>query len=296
MKIWLDCLIHDDRNIRWVAIQALECVLKVCRSPRPSSEMEAPTMEDNPHHFKPGLRKDNLWLQYDPNLQQDKAALKAYYSKPFLVKSYPGFYAWPKGRLKMRVSSDQPMTLPDHISHAVVQFFSQPSNMDTFMKFVTMEHKKGEDYFSTDKAYFYSMLFEGLAPELSPLFMPKLKVLCESDQESEQRAAAEIVYGIMSGTRFHSFKFCEELNQDLESVLRSVLVNVTTETIGDWENVFASSKVDPNRVGWMYELLLENLAKIEHLGAFRASALLRLLNKAIIQNWKARDLQVMLFV
>ena len=196
----------------------------------------------------------------------------------------------------MRVSSDSPSPLPERVTRPVVNFFSNPTNVDTFMKFVTMEHKKGEDYFSTDKAYFYSMLFEGLAPELSPLFMPKLKVLCESDQESEQRAAAEIVYGIMSGTRFHSFKFCEELNQDLESVLRSVLVNVTTETIGDWENVFASSKVDPNRVGWMYELLLENLAKIEHLGAFRASALLRLLNKAIIQNWKARDLQVMFFV
>ena len=37
------------------------------------------------------------------------------------------------------------------------------------------------------------------------------------------------------------------------------------------------------------------MSKLETLGAFKAASLLRLLNKAIIQNWKGRDLQLRTF-
>ena len=37
------------------------------------------------------------------------------------------------------------------------------------------------------------------------------------------------------------------------------------------------------------------LGKLETMGAFKAAALLKLLNKAIIQNWKGRDLQLRTF-
>ena len=294
MEIWLKCLINNNPNIRSVAIQALECIIKVSKSARLSLETSVPSMKDNPSFSHPGLRADNMWLQYDPSLQQDEAALEAYFSKPFLVKSYQGFYSWPRKNFKMRISSQQPIILPEHVSQSIIQFFSQKTKMDAFIKFVTMEQKKEEDSFSTDKAYFYSMLFEGLGCELTTLFMPRLKVLAASPQESEQRAAAEIISGIMFGTRFHSYQFCKKLNQELTSVLRIALDNLTEETIDDWENVFTSSKVDPNRLGWMYKLLLDNLVKLRDLGAFRAASLLRLLNRAIIQNWKARSLQVII--
>ena len=70
MKIWLDCLIHDDRNIRLVAFQAVECIIKVSKSKREALQTEPPSMDDNPHFFKPGARQDNSWLQYNPALQR----------------------------------------------------------------------------------------------------------------------------------------------------------------------------------------------------------------------------------
>ena len=203
----------------------------------------------------------SIWKVLEVSICSDEAKMEEYFKRPFLVKAYLGFYSWPKGSLKQRVSCEKPSSVPDHVSKPVVDFFTTASNLETFMKFVTMEHKKGEDVFSSDRAFLYSALFESFAHELCPVFLPRLTKLVESDQESDQRAAAEILYGVIHGTRFHSYKFHKSLVPQLLKLMRTVLANVTTETIGDWENFLssASNKIDPNRVGWMYELLIEEV-------------------------------------
>ena len=295
LKVWLNCLTHDDRNIRFVAFQAVECLLKMCKSKRKAVYEEPPSMAStNPHFLKPGLREDNTWLQYKSELQSDEKALEAYWSKPFIVKQHIGFYGWPKNKLKMRIAEDCPVNVPSYMAKAVLDYFDEEQNLDNFMKFVTMEHKKGEDFFNPDRGYFYAIMFELFAKQLYPKMLPRLKKLVESDQESEQRAAAEIMYGIVHGTRFHSYSLSKEIATDLKALMRSVFANVTAETVADWETfiVQASTKVDPNRLGWLYELLMEEVQTIGSSGAFKEATILRMMNKAIVQNWRGRDLHM----
>ena len=81
------------------------------------------------------------------------------------------------------------------------------------------------------------------------MFLPHLQRLTESEQESEQRAASEIVYGVIRGSRFWSFEDSKIVSQELSSLMRAVLSRMSLETIGDWEAMLngATNKIDPNR-------------------------------------------------
>ena len=62
--------------------------------------------------------------------------------------------------------------------------------------------------------------------------MPHVTKLSISDQESEQRLAAEIVYGIVRGSRFWSYDRAKNMWENhISPVFKAVLQNVTTETI-----------------------------------------------------------------
>jgi hypothetical protein len=69
---------------------------------------------------------------------------------------------------------------------------------------------------------------------------------------------------------------------------------MTAETVGDWETCLsgATNKADPNRMRWLFELLVDkdNLFNSKDDGAFKESSYLRLLNRSLIQNWKLREL------
>ena len=52
--------------------------------------------------------------------------------------------------------------------------------MSKFIEFNAMEHKKGEDFFSMDKALFNSMLFENYGPVFLPAFMPHIQRLTQA--------------------------------------------------------------------------------------------------------------------
>ena len=72
-----------------------------------------------------------------------------------------------------------------------------------------------------------------------------------------------MVFGLVRGSRFWDWESSQQLWSWLLPVFQKVLNNVTSETQSDWDNCFSgfSSKVDPNRLRWLLELLVtpENL-------------------------------------
>ena len=52
LQMWMNCLIHDDRNIRSVAIQAIECILKSLKAKRKCIHVDLPKIPDSDH---PGM-------------------------------------------------------------------------------------------------------------------------------------------------------------------------------------------------------------------------------------------------
>ena len=179
----------------------------------------------------PGIRDDNLWMQYTPQMTTEE--LKTYWAKPFSVKPEAGFYAWKKEH-KLRLVDERSLTEPE--TKAFLDFFNDKEKCQKFIELNTIEIKKGEDMFSMDKAMFYCELFESFGPSLAKVFVPYLQKFCASSEESEQRFAAEMVFGLIKGCRFWTFEPVNHLwTEVLVPCFKTILSNVTTETLQDWE-------------------------------------------------------------
>ena len=143
---------------------------------------------------KPGVREDNAVLQYRGDMTE--ADLQSYWARPFVVKSYVGYYSWPglglSDKARMIQTKEHFSLEPNSVRGLVAQFFMDESRMKTFVEFNSLEHEKGQDFFSTDRGLFLSFLLENVGPGLTGVFQPHIERLVSSPEESQQRAAAEV--------------------------------------------------------------------------------------------------------
>ena len=293
-QLWLSLLISDQRQLRLMAYQALEGILKLTKLP----SVKVPLSDLVPDHdqvnvSRPGVREDNQCLQYKSDMTDTE--LQSYWNSPFIVKSYIGYNTWPsKGCRDVARKNHSPKHFifqPESIRGLIAQFFTEENRMKTFVEFNSLEYEKGQDFFSTDRGLFLSFLLENLGPCLSGVFQPHIERLVSSPEESQQRAAAEMVYGLVRGSRFWDWESTSQLWSWLLPVFRQVLNNVTTETQSDWDFCFsgATNKADPNRLRWLYELLVtpENLMSQ---GSFKESSFLLFVGKCLSMNWRVQEL------
>ena len=187
-------------------------------------------------------------MQYRMNINK-AADFRGYWEKPYSVKPEMGFYSWSKDKIKLRTVDDIEEKIPKYFEQIILNFFSQDTNVKRFVELISHENKKGEDFFSMDKANFFCILFETLGAQLFHIFLPYLKKLVESEQESEQRASAEIIYGAIRGSRFWSYEDSQATSTELSALMKAAFENISLETIGDWEAMLngATNKIDPNR-------------------------------------------------
>ena len=187
-------------------------------------------------------------MQYQMNINNE-ANFRSYWEKPYSVKPEMGFYSWSKDKVKLRTVDDIEEKIPKYFEQIIFTFFSQEANVKRFVELISLEHNKGEDFFSMDKAYLFCILFETLGEQLFHIFLPYLKKLVESEQESEQRAGAEIIYGAIRGSRFWSYEDSQATNTELSALMKAAFENISLETIADWEAMLsgATNNIDPNR-------------------------------------------------
>ena len=288
VELWLDCLLNDERKIRLMSLQAIECVLKICKVKKQRQHVDYPAK--TPPGY-PGARPDNEWMQY--NSAMTEAELEAYWQRPFCVKPEMGFYEWQKPKLTLRVPDDTTLTEPAYVRDLFMAFFNDEAKVAKYVELNTVEFKKGEDYFNMDRSLFHNSLVEAFGPGMFKIFLPHLKRLCASSEEHEQRLAAEIIYGLIRGARFWSYAPTKELWSELMPLFETAFGNMTIETISDWETCLSggTNNADPNRLRWLFELLVnrDTLLVLQD-GAFKESSALKLINRSLIQNWKAREL------
>eukprot|EP00096_Caligus_rogercresseyi_P015882 TRINITY_DN8371_c0_g1_i1.p1 TRINITY_DN8371_c0_g1~~TRINITY_DN8371_c0_g1_i1.p1 ORF type:complete len:1198 (+),score=314.38 TRINITY_DN8371_c0_g1_i1:1590-5183(+) len=290
IRIWLDALVHDDITIRLTAFQALEAIMKVLKVKRARI---GKSFSNEGHYLKPGAREDNEWMQYKRITDPDE--LKAYWEKPFSVKTNLGYYFWSQGETQLRlVDESEPTEDKNNVRASIHERFSNAEYVNKFIDLNSIEHKKGEDFFSWDKAFFFSGLFEAFNDSFLEVLLKKVGPLVESSEESHQRIAAEVICGIVGGARFWSYERSKRLWEDhllplLDKLLSSSLTN---ETLNDWEVCFSAitNKVDQNRLTWLYEFIFQKHFVPGVKGTLNESRVLCLMNKILKQNWKARDL------
>ena len=229
-QLWLSLLISDQRTLRLMAYQALEGVLKLIKIP----SNKVPLSQFVPDHgsvsvSRPGVRDDNQCLQYRGDMTE--AEVQSYWSKPFIVKSYIGYYSWPakdsqQATARMIHSAKDFALEPDSVKEMIAQFFMDEAKINTFVEFNSLEHEKGLDFFSTDRSLFLSFLLEIVGPRLTGVFQPHIERLVSSPEESQQRAAAEMVYGLVRGSRFWDYSSTESLWSWLLPVFQQVTITV----------------------------------------------------------------------
>ncbi|XP_062464948.1 proteasome activator complex subunit 4 isoform X1 [Pezoporus occidentalis] len=297
IKFFVQCLNHDAIVVRKVAISAVAGILKqlkrthkkvpicpyeISGSPKPSS-------------IQAGDRPDNQWLHYDS--QSLPKTKEAWESCCFVEKTHWGYYTWPQTMTVYAPAEHQPKLgrRRDELTEAeqiIYDHFSDPKFVEQLIKFLSLEDRKGKDKFNPRRFCLFKGLFRNFDDAFLPVLQPHLEELVADSHESTQRCVAEIIAGLIRGSKHWTFEKVEKLWKLLCPLLRTALSNITVETYNDWGTCIATSceSRDPRKLHWLFELLLESPLSGEG-GSFVDACRLYVLQGGLAQQeWRVPEL------
>eukprot|EP00092_Neocalanus_flemingeri_P031411 GFUD01034116.1.p1 GENE.GFUD01034116.1~~GFUD01034116.1.p1 ORF type:complete len:1998 (+),score=527.07 GFUD01034116.1:71-6064(+) len=291
VKIMVNNLIHDNIVVRKTSIHNMAALLKQNKRPHVTIERAIEKTEEN---IQPGNRKDNQWLQYSP---ENWPKTKEQWNSPnFVHKTHFGYYHWPE-KMTVYAAEDKQPNLDRSLQEMtdqeleIFQFLQDETNLQKLIEFLSLEENKGRDKFDSRKFLMWKGIFRNFGLKVLEKLKEPLEKLCDDQQESSQRCAAEMMSGLIRGSKHWTWEMTENLWSWLVPVLRKLLGNVTVETIRDWGICFAtaSESRDPNRIHWMLEVLMEEPLRSQ--GSFLDSSRLYVLQGAMAQQeWRVGGL------
>ncbi|XP_074105098.1 proteasome activator complex subunit 4 [Cotesia typhae] len=309
INFFLNSLIHDSLEERKIAASVIACILRQQKRERVKVIIDIPDQKEQPEDiectwvgkFKPGVRTDNKWLQY--HYESRPMTEEQWNQDRFVHERHVGFYT-KANKVEVYASPpNQPNFDPQfpeftESERLIDNFFSEPSNIEKLIKFNSIEERKGKDKFNLTRALLYKGLFSNYGIRHMKLFIPHLKSLVEQKHESSQRCAAEIIAGMIRGSKHWPFSMIVEFWKELTPIIRTALDNVIDETIHDWEFCFAASlsQRDPNKHHWILECLMEE-PQIENSSSFNECQRMYILMSALKQqSWRVAELMERLLV
>ena len=214
----------------------------------------------------------------------------------FIHKTHFGFYVWPKENLVYAPSSQQPKLdrTPDEMSPSeqiVYAFFTDNQNIKKLFSFLTLEQKKGYDFFDVERFGMFKALFRNFGDLFLEDFRTELNSMVGDHRESVQRAAAELMASIIRGSKHWPYEKIDKLWSWLLPAIRTALNNVSPETQRDWGTCFATSSDnrDPNKLHWLMEVAMED--PIRSQGSFIDASRLYMLQGVVAQQrWRVGEL------
>ncbi|XP_043255483.1 proteasome activator complex subunit 4A-like isoform X1 [Colletes gigas] len=302
VRYFLEALIHDSLQERKVAIKVVAYMLKQQKRKHPKITIDSPMLgknsqqENQSQKLTPGRRSDNVWLQY--NYETRPVTAEQWDEPRFVHETYMGYYTWPKKIEIYAPSSEQPCldpnirNLTDH-EKEVVRFFNDPQNIEKLIRYFSLEEKKGKDKFNCYKFLLFKGVFRNHGILFLKHFLPHLRKLVTDKQESSQRCAAEIIAGIINGSKHWPYNMVCEMWDSLLPIIKLALANLTVDSVIDWGSCFASAQQDrdPNKHYWLLECLMEEVRFGESESSFnecgRLFVLQMILNE---QSWRVSEL------
>ncbi|KAI9193627.1 uncharacterized protein BJ171DRAFT_249708 [Polychytrium aggregatum] len=170
-----------------------------------------------------------------------------------------GWYCWPESvevyPINVGSSDELPFSDPtsSEAQDAIQAALGSPEFWERFIKFHAQEKGGDNETFSNTMAQFYKGLFINFEDRFLDLLKPKIEGLCQSAMKSEQRAGAEILSGLIRGSKHWPTgpgSKTERLWAWVVPVIRSTLAGCTSECLKLWDNFlkFVSSDRDPRRL------------------------------------------------
>ncbi|CAF1238427.1 unnamed protein product [Rotaria sordida] len=256
----LNFLIHDNIELRKYAVKAIAAFCRLQKSPRIYVEKsldeilncnnQSSTSIIN-DRFQPGDRDNNLWLTYNdykpPELQT------VWEETCFLDKVSHGYYQWQK-MIKYPINKRERYIHDQMPKHASIIFdhFLDKSFLIKLTKVIIFDEREIE--FNRIRFLMYKSLFRNFGLAFVDNFIEQLYVLIhESIQEKYEgshRAAAEIVAGMIRGSKYWTLEMLDELWQKLTPFLIEVSNNLTQENYLHWGTCFryCLNDTDPRRM------------------------------------------------
>ncbi|XP_062859085.1 proteasome activator complex subunit 4B isoform X2 [Trichomycterus rosablanca] len=263
VHFFVQSLNHDALVVRKVSISAVAGILKQLKRPRTKVVVTPSDISGvmEPEGLVAGDRPENDWLQYHgdslPQTQQDWNNLR------FVEKTHWGYYCWPKKLMLYSPLEEQPKDLtPEEMNESeriIYDRFSDPVFIKQLIEFLSLEDRKGKDKFNPRRFCLFKGLFRNYNDAFLPVLKPHMEQLTSDSHESTQRCVAEIIAGLVRGSKHWSFTQMESLWQFLIPLMRRALSNITVETYTDWGTCVATAceSRDPRKLHWLLEMLME---------------------------------------
>lgn len=297
VRYFLETLIHDSLIERNIALRVVICMLQQQKREHLKITIDAPTLPENQSmKFVVGQRVDNSWLQY--NFETRPLTAEQWDEPRFIHKPHVGYYTWPIKIEMYAPTSQQPSLNPDtreltDYEKEVDLFFSDLQNIEKLIRFYSLETKKDKDKFSYYRYRLFKNLFRNHGIVFFKNLLPHLYKLVKDKQESNHKCAAEIIAGIIKGSKHWPFNMVCEMWDSLLPVIKLALINMTPETLADWVLCFSTAQQhrDPNRQHWLLECLMEEICVGESESSFIESGRLFILQTALAkQPWRVLEL------
>ncbi|KTG47925.1 hypothetical protein cypCar_00026947 [Cyprinus carpio] len=215
----LECL--DDRDLPWkfehIAIGFLSLLLRDDYPlPAPAVLFFVQSLNHDalvvrgvmePEGLVAGDRPGNDWLQYHgdslPNTQQD------WDNFCFVEKTHWGYYCWPKNLMVYAPAAEQPKDLStenmNERERVIYDHFTEPMFIKQLIEFLSLEDRKGKDKFNPRRFCLFKGLFRNYSDAFLPVLKPHMERLANDSHESTQRCVAEIIAGLVRGSKHWSF-------------------------------------------------------------------------------------------
>ncbi|CAF4632071.1 unnamed protein product, partial [Rotaria sp. Silwood2] len=246
---------------------AEQCVSALCRIQKPPRIYLEKSVHDIFYHIKkpcpdevfscPGDRDDNLWITLNdyqpPNTQIE------WEQTCFLDKCFHGYYKWPKV-LKYPMNKRERYTketMPEHVAILYNRFMDK-NFVTKLIQYMMLADEKNELNFNIHRFRMFKGLFRNFGIDLMDHFMEQLDILIHEKtiekQEGCHRVAAEIVAGMIRGSKYWTLEMLKKLWQKLIPFLNEVCTNLSPETLLCWGSCFkyGMEDLDPRR---MYRLI-----------------------------------------
>ncbi|KAM5165243.1 proteasome activator complex subunit 4 [Mantella aurantiaca] len=297
IRYLVQCLTHDALIVRKMAISAVAGILKQLKRPHVKISICPYTNSGctKTDVVMSGDRPDNQWIHYDSaSLPKTKESWEAC---SFVEKTHWGYYTWPRNLLVYAPGDQQPqLGRPrEDMSEAeqiIYDNFTDEKFVNQLVTFLSLEDRKGKDKFNPRRFCLFKGLFRNFDDAFLSILIPHLERLVEDSHESTQRCVAEIVAGLIRGSKHWTFEKVENLWKFLCPLLRTALSNITVETYSDWGTCIATSceSRDPRKLHWLFELLLESPVSGEG-GSFVDACRLYVLQGGLAQQeWRVPEL------
>ncbi|XP_031434367.1 proteasome activator complex subunit 4A isoform X3 [Clupea harengus] len=288
---------HDSLLVRKVAISAVAGIMKQLKKPHKKVPISPQKLcgESVSNEIIAGDRPDNQWLLYDssrlPRTQQ------AWEECCFVEKTHWGYYTWPRKLMVYAPAEEQPKQSlnredMDEREQIIYDHFSDPVFINQLIQFLSLEDRKGKDKFSPRRFCLFKGLFRNFGDAFLPVLQPHMERLVADSHESPQRCVAEIISGLIRGSKHWSYSQVEKLWALLCPMLRKALSNITVETYGDWGTCIATAceSRDPRKLHWLFEMLMESPVNGEG-GSFVDACRLYVLQGGLAQQeWRVPEL------